>query len=695
MKRFALALVIVSAAAGAPAPQPDTAAARHEAVVAQVKKLAADISARPLSDVATPADLRGRRDAMRRELLYALGLEPMPRRTPLQATVVGTVRRAGYRVEKVVFQSLPRLYVTANFYLPESDAPPAKLPTVLYVCGHAPDPAGAKVQYQDRGIAYARGGYACLVVDTLEFGEVPGLHHGIHDLNRWDWLSRGYTPAGVEVWNAVRAIDYLETRPEVDAKRIGITGISGGGAVTWFAAAVDERVAAAASVCGTWTFGTQAEHWRAAGQCDCIYFNNTFLSDLPTAGALIAPRPLLICGGRKDADFPPDGYRGVFEKLRRVYGLEAGGAERVRLVDEDVGHTDSPLFRAEARLWMDRWLKHGAPAGGAQTGGDAEKLTAAELACFAEPPADAINDRIDTLFIPTATFEPEKFPALPGWEQRRREMLAGLRDKVFRAFPREPGGLNERPGRADGGWAARYADYREVFIDTEGGVPVRLQVLRPKEAGRRRAAPVVIYAKRAGDSIYAMDFDELLPLLGRCTVIVLNPRLTEHPVSAFERAELERSASWVGRTVASMQVWDILRAVDWVARQPEVARADRQQQTIVLYGRGDMAALALYAGLLDDRVGRVVLNDPPATHRWRSWGSRLNVLRVTAVAVGAAEFARGRLVFVPEVPPAYEPARKVYRLHKRADEITATGSLAEAVGLGAAGGRLDNSRESR
>ena len=100
-----------------------------------------------------------------------------------------------------------------------------------------------------------------LVLDTLEFAEVAGPHHGTHNLHMWHWLSLGYTPAGVEVWNAIRALDYLETRPEVDMKRIGLTGISGGGAMTWYTAAVDERIAAAAPSCSTFTWGSQAEHW--------------------------------------------------------------------------------------------------------------------------------------------------------------------------------------------------------------------------------------------------------------------------------------------------------------------------------------------------------------------------------------------------------------------------------------------------
>lgn len=88
---------------------------------------------------------------------------------------------------------------------------------------------GAKAAFQHHGIWFARHGFAALVLDTIEFGEIPGIHHGIHDLGMWHWLSLGYTPAGVEVWNAIRALDYLETRKEVDTSRAGITGISGEG----------------------------------------------------------------------------------------------------------------------------------------------------------------------------------------------------------------------------------------------------------------------------------------------------------------------------------------------------------------------------------------------------------------------------------------------------------------------------------
>ena len=355
----------------------ETAAQRHAMATNQLKEIAADMSSQCLTDIRSLEDWRKQRPELRRQLLEMLGLDPLPARTPLKAQITGRLQRDGYRIEKVVFQSLPGLYVTGNFYVP--DRPAGSLPAILYLCGHSPHPLGAKVEYQDRADWFVSHGYPCLVLDTLEFGEVAGIHHGTHNLNMWNWLSLGYTPAGVEVWNAIRALDYLETRPEVDKARIGLSGISGGGAMTWYTAAVDERIAAAAPVCSTFTFGSQAAHWIASGQCDCIYYHNTYLVDFPVVGALIAPRPLLIISGQKDTIFPPDGYHEVFQRTKRVYDLYAGAAsERIREVDDNVGHSDPPLFLREARQWMQRWLK-GDPAALRQETNSPPKETAEDL----------------------------------------------------------------------------------------------------------------------------------------------------------------------------------------------------------------------------------------------------------------------------------------------------------------------------
>ncbi len=647
----------------------DGPAERHQRVLQYLKRAAAEISDRSLADIDSLENWQRRRTEIRRQLLSMLGLEPFPKRSPLKAAITGALSRPNYRIEKIVFQSLPGLYVTGNLYVPHSRSGP--LPAVLYACGHSPHPLGAKWDYQDRAAWFADHGYVCLILDTLEFGEVPGIHHGIHDLNMWNWLSIGYTPIGVEVWNAIRALDYLETRAEVDRRHIGMTGISGGGAATWYTAAVDERIAAAVPVCSTFTFGSQADHWVASGQCDCIYYHNTYLTDFPVVGALIAPRPLMICSGRKDIDFPPDGYHEVYRRVRRIYALygrSEAAPERIEEVDDDVGHTDAPLFLNQARHWMNRWLKGSADPVASTSTAVFQAERAEDLACLSALPVDAINYRIHDLFIPMAA---RKTPTtLPEWEQRRHKIVRALKQEVFRWFPTAKIPFETRAGGGDGGWAARYAEYKDVVFDSEAGVPVRAQLLRPRD--HSAATPLLIYVKRPGDSIYFLDMDELLPLLGRYTVLILNPRLTEHPVSGFEFAEIERSASWAGRTVASMQVWDILRAVDWITREEGL-----NPTAISLYGKGDMGVLALYAGLFDSRIQQIVLKDPPVSHQ--NGPALLNVLRITDIPEVAGAFAPRRLVFLRAIPPGLEATRRLFKLSGSLDHLTSAGSLPEAL----------------
>ncbi len=649
----------------------DRAERRHELFIESLKVTAAGITDRALADVNSLEDWKAIRPRLRKEFLYTLGLDPLPERTPLRAQVTGTLKRARYRIEKIVFQSMPGLYVTGNLYVPHKPPVPKQpFPTILYVCGHAPSPYGAKWNYQDRAVWFAENGYICFVIDTLEFAEVAGIHHGIHDLNLWHWLSRGYTPAGVEVWNAMRAVDYLQSRRDVDPDRIGITGISGGGATSWYAAAADERIAVAAPVCGTFTFGSQAKHWLSRGQCDCIYFYNTFLSDQSIVAALIAPRPLLICSGQLDADFPPDGYHEVFRRGKKIYDLYAGAnatVSRIREVDEAVGHTDSPLFRRETRQWMNRWLRNVTVPLEIVPHPTKKASSAEELACLDLLPRDAINYRIDELFIPTAKIE--QYATAEQWSLRRKQILKDLREKTFRWFPDSRLPFKATANRNRGGWASRYAEYKDVEIETEPGVPIRVQLLFAKH--RTPDTPLLVYAKQPGDSIYAFDYDELLPLLGRYNVAIVNARMTEHSVSAAEYADIERTASWVGRTIASVQVWDVLRAVDWL--EEEFAPS-----SLSVYGKGEMGMVGLYAAILDKRIDQIVLRDPPATHR--RGPALLNVLRITDIPEAAAMLAPRKLVFIGDgVPHSFEPTKELYKLQDCADRVSAAGSLPEAL----------------
>lgn len=639
---------------------------RRQAAVEHLKRTAADISARCLTNVTSLEDWDKRRPLLRSQLLEMLGLASPPDRTPLRSQVTGILQRDRYRIEKLVFQSMPGLYVTGNFYIPSEGQGP--WPAVLYLCGHAPDPVGAKVYYQNRAAWFAANGFVCLILDTLEFGEVPGLHHGTHDLNMWHWLSLGYTPAGAEVWNGIRALDYLQTRPEVDPKRIGVTGISGGGAITWYLSAVDERVRAAAPVCSTYTFGSQAIHWRAFGQCDCIYFHNTYELDLPIAAALIASRPLLIISGRKDGDFPPDGYHEVFRRSRKVFDL-FGAADHLRELDDEVGHSDPPQFLRAARQWMRHWLQND-PTPLPEQSDEFQPEKPEDLACLTGLPEDAINDVIHNRLTQPVSIQAPK--SREGWGQRRREILAQLDEKSFRWFPKTPAPFETRVSRNDGGWAARYANYKDVTFQTEPGVRVRAQLLTPKKGPT--GAPLLIYAKRAGDSIYFLDLDELLPVLGRHSVLILNPRFTEGSIPANEYRDIQMSAAWCGRTIAAMQLWDVLRAIDWALTDEKLAPGD-----VTLFGKGEIGIVTLHAALRDPRIQRVVLSDPPRSY-WQG-PALLNALRISDIPEMAGAFAPRELVVLTPPPISFTVTRAIYEMEQAGESLRQASSLSEALRL--------------
>ncbi|MEE2813088.1 MAG: acetylxylan esterase, partial [Verrucomicrobiota bacterium] len=133
------------------------------------------LAARCLTDIKTLADWNMRKDKYRQQMHEMLGLDPMPARTPLKAVVTGKIQHKDFEVWKVHYQSMPRLYVTGNLYVPKGLAKPA--PTILYVCGHGGVKKdgisyGNKVHYQHHGIWFARNGYVCLVIDTLQLGEI-------------------------------------------------------------------------------------------------------------------------------------------------------------------------------------------------------------------------------------------------------------------------------------------------------------------------------------------------------------------------------------------------------------------------------------------------------------------------------------------------------------------------------------------
>lgn len=359
----------------------------------------AEAEARTQRDLADPARWLERAPTLRQELLAMLGLDPMPPRGDLKPVVTGRLDHEDFVVEKLHFQSLPGLYVTGNLYLPKRRT--AKLPAILYVCGHSVMKEGNvslgnKTGYQHHPAWFARNGFACLAIDTIQLGEIPGLHHGTRNLEMWWWNSRGYTPAGVETWNGMRALDYLASREEIDPERLGVTGRSGGGAYSWYIAAADERVKAAVPVAGITDLRNHIVDNVIDGHCDCMFLLNTKGWDFAKLAALVAPRPLLIANTDKDPIFPVDGVERIHRDVASVYRA-LGAKDKLGLLITEGPHKDTQELQVPAFRWFKRFLDH-VPDYPAPL---AEKLfPPAKLRVFDELPADERTSTTHEWFVP-------------------------------------------------------------------------------------------------------------------------------------------------------------------------------------------------------------------------------------------------------------------------------------------------------
>ncbi len=241
-------------------------------------------------------DWRAQSKAIRDGLLDAWGGFPTDP-CPLEPRILGTLKRDGYRIEKLIFQARPNVWITANLYLPDS---PGKHAAILNVHGHW---HGAKQDptVQARCIGAVKLGFVALVVDAFGAGErgigkALGEYHGA--TTGATLLSVGLPLSGLQVYENMRAVDYLQSRPEVDPDRIGITGASGGGNQTMYAGAWDDRLKAVVPVCSVGNY--QAYLGTGCCMCEVVPGALRFTEEWGVLG-LVAPRALMVVSASQDA----------------------------------------------------------------------------------------------------------------------------------------------------------------------------------------------------------------------------------------------------------------------------------------------------------------------------------------------------------------------------------------------------------
>jgi len=608
------------------------------------------INQRFLDGATTLEEWQKKRPRLRQQYLDMLGLWPLPEKTPLKATVTGTVERGEVVIEKLHYQSRPGLYVTGNLYRPKKvsggrEAPGARLPAVLYVCGHSGRGRdGNKTAFQDHGMWFASNGYVCLIVDTLQLGEVAGIHHGTYSEGRWWWQSLGYTPAGVECWNGIRGIDYLVSRPDVDPERIAVTGISGGGASTVWIAAADERVKCAVPVSGMSDLESYVKNKVINGHCDCMFLVNTYQWEWTTIAALIAPRPMLFANSDNDRIFPMDGNRRIIERLRKLYKLY----DKADLVDDYVskgGHDYRPDLRVAIFRWINTHIKKDK---GAVKDADFKPLPGEDLRVFptdTDLPRDAKNKTIDTRFVRAGSLDlPEEGKDFATW---RDGLVKELRAKSFRSFPDRISAAKQHIqilGSGMKGWSlitepdiavSLITDREKNVKDTKTAV---LLVLNPGDDSRLREVPP-----------WARVFTE------GAAVHVLAPRGVDRKWTRKDPPNyVERAHALLGRTVDEGRVWDIAAIVRYLND-----KADGKVKWKVI-GRRESGVLAAYAALFEPSIAEVVAVDPPPTHDHGP--TFLNVLRLLDIPEAMGLLAPRPLTVVNADPKGARRTAQFYDL---------------------------------
>jgi dienelactone hydrolase len=630
---------------------------------------------------ATRAAWQERREKLRQAMFEAMG--PFPDEPcPLEPKEVGVLKRDGYRIEKLLLQTRPDVWMTATAYVPE--AVKGKVPAVLVVHGHwalaRRDPV-----VQARCLGLVKLGFFVLAVDAFGAGErhpqpKPGAYHGAL-LGSTLWPA-GQSLLGMQVYDNRRAVDYLCTRPEVDADRLGVTGASGGGNQTMYAGALDERFRAVVPVCSVGRY--QAYLLTACCVCEVLPGALRFTEEGDVLG-LVAPRALLVINATQDGiQFSVGEARKSLERARVIFNLYGEDRKVVHATFESP-HAYNQAMRETMYGWMTRWLKEegdGKPIPEPKHQVDKPE----DLNCF-EP-----GKRPTTFVFPSTfaaregerllqRFKKGKLDHREAWDAAAMLMRAQLRKDVFGEFPKRP---------------APNGKLGEVTVEGQvNTVPLTL----PTEKGLQLAALVRYERGNATGKVPAallLHLDgkaealkhPVVEALVKAGVVVIAPDLRgtgeQQPKGgAISGAPDHHSAEhgvWIGRPLLGQWAVDVAFLLDWMAAYPGYLNT---QLSVVGLGQAGLVAVCA-AAVTENRVAAVAVLDAPVT--WISAeayasGTRMGTLapgilrvgdvphiaalqapRKLLVAGGATP--QGKKMEAKELKQAFEFTQQIYAIQK-------------------------------
>jgi dienelactone hydrolase len=645
--------------------EPDHGQPGDEMIQNYLRQETEKISAHFADDIKSLAAWEAKRPEYVEQYYYMLGLSPRPEKTPLHATVTGTLKGDGYVVDMLQYQSRPHLYVTGNLYRPAVVAEGSKLPAVFYVCGHSNRGRnGNKVAYQSHGIWFARHGYICLIVDSLELGEIASFHHGTYNLDRWWWQSRGYTPAGVEAWNGVRGIDYLVSRPDVDPERIAVSGISGGGAATYWVTCADERVKVAVPVSGMADLESYVSNRVINRHCDCMFFYNTFQWPWTRIAGLIAPRPLLFTNSDHDAIFPMDANERVICRLKRLYSLY-GASDQVNAVVSVGDHAYRKDIRQAAFRFINSQFKFDSRPildSEVDLGSEGDKpgaypIPPEKLRVFPRDedlPADRINATIDMQFVPIAKVAAPEAGKLDAW---KKPLLDEFRRVTFRYFP------ETIPA------ARRIGEAKKPTLRMQSEQRIEFRLRQPVAGAAKLTNGVLLVVLNENEAGTTPDWVAKIAPADQAIVFceprgIGETRWTEKDPPNY----VKRSHALLGRTVDTGRVWDVVAAAKFLSANFRAEGAN-DRFPVHVAGKGAAGLIAAYAAIQTPEIAGATLVSPPASLMDSAAPQFLNALRVCDVPDALGLIAPRPLTIVGAPAERFSATAAVYAADEAKDRL--------------------------
>jgi cephalosporin-C deacetylase-like acetyl esterase len=561
-----------------------------------------------IEGITTRGDLAKRQQYWREKMWSDLGGQP--ERTPLNPRTVGVLDRGDYRIEKIIFESRPHFYVTANLYIPARGTPP--YPAVLYPLGHE-EGAKAHSAWQYTLASLARRGFVCLTWDPVGQGERIQFYDedwhdsklqastSEHNVLGMQSLLVGSHIAQFTVWDGIRALDYLLSRPEVDPKRVACTGNSGGGTHTAYLSGLDDRIQTAAPSCyiTSWHRMVQSIGPQDAEQVFPSWLKDGL--DYPDFIYAFNGKPFLILSAIRDF-FPIGGARATYDEVRRTYA-RLNLSDRISMFEADDGHGYTKPRREAAYKWFTRQLE------GSENDTPESPVhlaTAEELQCTPTGQVKtAFPDGADVYSINRARagqLRAARRPAADNVRTRAAELLH------FEP-PQGPVHITSFGQLMRAGITVQKFTY-----ESEPGISVPALLFIPNGGGARR--PAILLADSRGKAANASDAEALAAEGNIVLVADLRGFGETHPVLSpgnytryFGDYRNSMMALLVGKTMTGMRTLDIMRGVDILTN-----RSDVDPAKITVAGRGSAAVSALYAALFDPRITEVALDEMLASY---------------------------------------------------------------------------------